>query len=107
MKLVESRQHASEEARVLGQLRQVPHVAQLLEVINCCLPDSTVCSGLVMPYYRLSTADAHGMRCPHTFSNCSFVGGMQASAPRSWTQTSTFHDTHGNYSRHDPSPSTR
>lgn len=69
VKLVESRQHASEEARVLGQLRRVPHVAQLLEVIDCSLPDSTVCSGLVMPYYRLSTADANGMHRPHLHSS--------------------------------------
>jgi hypothetical protein len=69
VKLVESRQHASEEARVLGQLRRVPHVAQLLAVIDCSLPDSTVCSGLVMPYYRLSTADANGMHRPHMHSS--------------------------------------
>jgi hypothetical protein len=39
----------------------------------------------------------------------SWVGciAMQASAQRSWTQISTFHDTHGNYSRHDPSPPAR
>jgi hypothetical protein len=64
VKLVESREHANEEASILAQLRHVPHVAQLLEVVDCSLPDSTVCSGLVMPYYRLSAADAHGKPKP-------------------------------------------
>jgi hypothetical protein len=88
VKLVESWQCASEEAHVLRQLHHVPHVAQLLVVINCTLPNSTVCSGLVMPYYCLST-DAHGMPHPHMcaqfswypmnalFLNCSFMGGVQ------------------------------
>lgn len=72
VKLVESWQCASEEAHVLGQLRHVPHVAQLLEVINCTLPDSTVCSGLVMPYYRFSTANANGISAAQLDSDLNF-----------------------------------
>jgi len=77
VKLVGSREHASEEARVLRQLRHVPHVAQLLEVVDCGLPDSTFCSGLVMPYYPLSAADAHGIRFPAiAHSILSYVDGV-------------------------------
>jgi hypothetical protein len=60
VKLIKSREQANEEARILAQLRHVPHVAQLLEVIDWSLPDRTVRSGLLMPYYRLSASDAHG-----------------------------------------------
>lgn len=54
LKLVETRERMREEARVLRQLRGVPNVAQLLDVIEHYPLNGASRAGLVMEYYPSS-----------------------------------------------------
>jgi hypothetical protein len=54
LKLVDTRERAMEEARILKQLRGVPSVAQLLDVIHHSPPNGPSRLGLVMEYYPSS-----------------------------------------------------
>jgi serine/threonine protein kinase len=56
LKLVETRERMREEARVLRQLRGVPNVAQLLDVIEHYPLNGASRAGLVMEYYPSGNA---------------------------------------------------